>query len=108
MVVLSLLVLVAAMIRATRRPVRAWKSSSLALLFTDVDQKLRSTVTGAMEEFEGIEKVAGRRKVVLAEQGCVVGISRLSSLCLRTCNIAKWLKRPLARFTSASTFIEVT
>ncbi len=69
MVILSLFVLVAIIVRTARSPVRAWKNIPLALLFTDVDQVLRSRVAGSMNEFEGIEKRAGKTDVVLADQG---------------------------------------
>lgn len=69
MVILSLFVLVAIIVRTASSPVRAWKSSPLALLFTDVDQALRSRVAGCMNEYEGIEKRAGKTDVGLADQG---------------------------------------
>lgn len=68
-VVLSLFVLVATMVKTARSPVRAWKSSPLTLLFTDVDQALRSRVAGHLDEFEGIDNVAGKTAVALADRG---------------------------------------
>ena len=69
MVALSLLVMIAIIIKTSLSPVRAWKGSALALLFTDVDPGLRNRVAGAMDKFEGIEKQAGKAPVALSDRG---------------------------------------
>lgn len=66
---LSLFVLVVIIFRTARSPVRAWKGSALAFLFTDIDPELRRQVGASMDEFGGIEKVAGKTGVMLEDRG---------------------------------------
>lgn len=66
---LSLIILVVIIFRTARSPVRAWKGSALAFLFTDIDPELRRQVGGSMDDFGGIEKVAGKVSVMLEDRG---------------------------------------
>ena len=68
-VALSLIILVVIIIRTAKSPVRAWKGSALAFLFTDIDPELRRQVGGSMDEFGGIERVAGKTSVMLEDRG---------------------------------------
>ena len=69
MVVMSLFILAAIIIRTARSPVRAWKGSLLVVLFTDVDPALRVRASGGMDTFEGIEKAIGKTVVYLNDKG---------------------------------------
>jgi hypothetical protein len=65
MVGLSLLVLIATIIRTATSPVKAWKGSPLAVLFLDVDQEIRTRASNHLNDFKGIERSVGRTKVVM-------------------------------------------
>ena len=65
MVGLSLLFLMATIIRTARSPVKAWKGSPLAVLFLDIDQEIRTRASNHLNDFKGIERSVGRTKVVI-------------------------------------------
>jgi hypothetical protein len=69
MVVMSLFVLAVVILETTRATVQAWKGSPLAYLMADVDGFIKQDVGGAeVGFFKGVEKVVGRRRVVLENQ----------------------------------------
>ena len=68
-VCLSLFVLLVMMFRTAKSPVRAWKGSPLALLFTEVDPELRKKAAGSTDKFEGIKKETGKARVMLEDRG---------------------------------------
>ena len=68
-VVLSMFILIVIILRTARSPVRAWKGSPLALLFTDVDPELRRHVIGSMDKYDGIKNLAGKTPITLEDRG---------------------------------------
>ena len=65
LVLMSLFILVCAIVQTTRSPVSAWKGSPLALLFMDVDANIKKRAIVHMDNFDGLQNAASRRKVVL-------------------------------------------
>ena len=65
LVISSLIILVATIIRTARSPVQAWKGSPLVLLFTNLDQDLTNGAEGRMDALNGLQESVGRTKVVL-------------------------------------------
>ena len=66
MVVISLFVLAVVILETTRATVQAWKVSPLAHLMADADGFIMQDVGGAeVGSVKGVEKVVGRRRVVL-------------------------------------------
>ena len=67
LVLLSLTILIATMIKTARSPVPAWKGSPLAILFVQADGDLRSKATGHMKGFSSIEKQVGKVPATLRQ-----------------------------------------
>ena len=65
LVVSSLMILIAAIIKTERNPVYAWKGSPLVLLFMDVDRDIRKRANGRMDTFNGIAKSVGETRVAM-------------------------------------------
>lgn len=61
----SLIILVATIFRTTISPIRAWKGSPLAILFMDVDHRMRKDAAGQMDVCNGLVRSVGKTKVVM-------------------------------------------
>lgn len=61
----SLMICVATIFRTAISPIRAWKGSPLAILFMDVDPKMRKDAAGQMDVCNGLVKSVGKTKVVM-------------------------------------------
>ena len=66
LVIVSLVILVAIIIKTASSPVKAWKGSPLNMLFMKVDRDLRSRAMGQIDNQDGIKKVVGKTPVLLA------------------------------------------
>ena len=64
-VMCSLIILVATMIKTAKSPVRAWKGSPLAILFMDVDNQIKETAVGQLDVYNGLSNSVGRMKVIM-------------------------------------------
>lgn len=71
LVLSSLIILIATIIKPARSPVGAWKSSPLSLLFMDVDRGIKNRAIGQAGRFDGLQKSTGKIKVAMRtdEQG---------------------------------------
>lgn len=65
LVLSSLIILTTIIIKTVRSPVRAWKSSPLALLFLDVDRDIRKRATGQAGRLNGLQNSTGKIKVTM-------------------------------------------
>ena len=65
LVLLSIIFLIAIIIRTAQSPASAWKGSPLTLLLFGVDQETKQGVYGHAERYRGIENAVSKRKVML-------------------------------------------
>ena len=65
LVVSSVVILVATIIKTANSPVGGWKGSPLALLFMEVDPQLEKDAVGQLDVYNGISRSVGKTKVVL-------------------------------------------
>ncbi len=72
LVLASLLMLVAGIIRTRHNRISAWKGSPLAFLFMDVDPAIREQAAGQFDVYDGLRDAVGGNKVVM-EKGGVAG-----------------------------------
>ena len=68
MVLLSLLYLLASMVHASRSGTHIWKSNPLPLALTEVDPSVKLQGDREMEEYGGVVKNAGKRRVSLNDE----------------------------------------
>lgn len=71
LVLSSLIILITTIVKTARSPVRAWKSSPLALLFMEVDRDITERATGQANRLNGLQKSTGKIEVMMRtdEQG---------------------------------------
>lgn len=66
----SIIVLLAVMLKSARSSVGVWKGSQLTFLLFDVDEGLKAATTGRELEYRGFKKAVGRSEVILrAKEG---------------------------------------
>ena len=68
LIIASILLLLATMIRTARSPVAAWKGSPLAFLLFDIDQDVKDMCYGRDREYWGMQSAVGKIRVWLRKE----------------------------------------